>query len=938
VPQVIAGAYEAIREIGSGGGGVVYLARHLRLDKLVVLKADRRKLTAKQEALRREVDALKNLSHQYIPQVYDFVAEDEIVYTVMDFIEGESFDKPLSRGERFTQPQVVEWACQLLGALGYLHGRPPHGMLHADIKPSNIMLTPQGDVRLIDFNIALALGEDGAIAVGRSLGYASPEHLGVDFTPRAAFAPSSRSDARATTVLDSPETVLTPEAAPPSLGSRSGSGSGSGLSSGSSGRKIMLDVRSDIYGLGATLYHILSGIKPAHRIGEVVPLSGKEYSSGLVAVIGKAMNPNPELRYQSASEMLRAFEHLRDSDPRVMRHRRLRAAAAIGCAALFLLGSFAAFTGLKRMQGAQESLTLAEYSANELAAGDVDRAVALALQALPEQGGIFVPPREPQAQKALADALGVYDLSDGYKSFKTLELPSEALKIAIAEGGGIAAAVYAYEVAVFDTETAEVLARLPAVRSALADIEFVGNSLLAYAGEGGVSVYDLAGQKLLWVGRPATDIAVSADRQTLAAVFRDAGEATVYSMDGAELATVPFGGRAQRVAANDTFANPGDNLFALNADGSLLAASFADGSLSVFDLKSGSGGDGSSGGNSSGSDSAGDNGIELLDPSDYAHFEGGFCGRYFAFSATSASESLFAVIDAAEPAETISTALPARIGIHADESGIYMSYNGTHVMIDPLTAVQTPIARDPAEVCAGGFLLESSLDSPVVHIRKYGERTDAEIFSYDPEYPHDEARLSEDSRTVMLFSINGFRLCGIGGEIISETALPDPGGIYDQQYRRDGGSSYLEVIYYDGTVLKYSAADGALMSEISGESPDESLYEEFFTDEVKITSPLHGAPAAYSLKTGRLIRELEKDAYLTYVTQSGGRIVTEYISALDGSRYGLLLDGRTCETLAYFPNLCDVVGDKLIFDLRTGSLRETRIYTAAELIGLAKQH
>jgi hypothetical protein len=564
--------------------------------------------------------------------------------------------------------------------------------------------------------------------------------------------------------------------------------------------------------------------------------------------------------------------------------------------------------------------------------------VALALQALPEQGGIFVPPREPQPQKALADALGVYDLSDGYKPFKTLELPSEALKIAIAEGGGIAAAVYAYEAAVFDTETAKVLARLPTVRSALADIEFVGNSLLAYAGEGGVSVYDLAGQKLLWTGKPATEIAVSADGQTLAAVFKGAGEATVYSMGGAELATVPFGGRAQRVAANDTFANPNDNLFALNADGSLLAASFADGSLSVFDLKNGSDGNGNdgNGSNSSGNINAGDNGIELLDPSDYAHFEGGFCGRYFAFSATNASESLFAVIDAIEPAETISTSLPARIGTLADESGIYMSYNGTHVTIDPLTAVQTPIARDPAEVCAGRFLLESSLDSPVVHIRKYGERADAEIFSYDPEYPHDEARLSEDGKTVMLFSINGFRLCGIGGEIISETALPSPGNIYDQQYRRAGGSSYLEVIYYDGTVLKYSAADGALISEISGESPDESLYEEFFTDEVKIASPLHGAPAAYSQKTGRLIRELEKDAYLTYATQSGSYIVTEYISADTGSRYGLLLDGRTCETLAYLPNLCDVLGNRLVFDLRTGSLRETRIYSIAELIDLAK--
>ena len=148
----------------------------LRLDKQVVLKADKRTLKAGTETLRREVDMLKDLSHTYIPQVYDFVQEDGIVYTVMDFIQGESLDKLLGRKELPSQPQVIRWACQLLEALSYLHERPPHGILHGDIKPANIMLRPNGDVCLIDFNIALALGEDGAVKVGFSRGYASPEH------------------------------------------------------------------------------------------------------------------------------------------------------------------------------------------------------------------------------------------------------------------------------------------------------------------------------------------------------------------------------------------------------------------------------------------------------------------------------------------------------------------------------------------------------------------------------------------------------------------------------------------------------------------------------------------------------------------------------------------------------------------------------------------
>ena len=84
----VAGVYELGKEIGAGGGGVVYLGEHVRLKKKIILKADKRSLRTKEEKLRREVDILKNLSHTYIPQVYDFVPEDGVVYTVMDYIEG----------------------------------------------------------------------------------------------------------------------------------------------------------------------------------------------------------------------------------------------------------------------------------------------------------------------------------------------------------------------------------------------------------------------------------------------------------------------------------------------------------------------------------------------------------------------------------------------------------------------------------------------------------------------------------------------------------------------------------------------------------------------------------------------------------------------------------------------------------------------------------
>lgn len=86
--QIIAGIYEIQEKIGAGGGGVVYLEKHMRLNKQVVLKADKRTLSVGVDTLRREVDMLKGLSQTYIPQVYDFVQEEGVVYTVMDYIEG----------------------------------------------------------------------------------------------------------------------------------------------------------------------------------------------------------------------------------------------------------------------------------------------------------------------------------------------------------------------------------------------------------------------------------------------------------------------------------------------------------------------------------------------------------------------------------------------------------------------------------------------------------------------------------------------------------------------------------------------------------------------------------------------------------------------------------------------------------------------------------
>ena len=245
--NVINATYDTLKLLGSGGNSEVYLAEQLRTRQKVAIKVDKRPLTTHWDAVAQEMNILRELDHPYIPHLYDYIAdtEEDKAYTVMEYIEGESLNQLLRREGRFPQAQVIDWACQILDALIYLH---EHHYLHGDIKPSNIMVTKDGDIRLIDFNIALNLGEKDAVFAAMSESYASPEHYGSEerTVPIEVLHASSG---------DGEET-------PTKMFRMSGSE-----------KMVRLDARSDIYNLGATLYHLLSGERPAKKAEEVTPLS-----------------------------------------------------------------------------------------------------------------------------------------------------------------------------------------------------------------------------------------------------------------------------------------------------------------------------------------------------------------------------------------------------------------------------------------------------------------------------------------------------------------------------------------------------------------------------------------------------------------------------------------------------------------------------------------
>lgn len=972
--QVIAGTYEIGMQIGAGGGGIVYLGRHLRLDKQIVLKADKRTLNTKPEKLRREVDMLKGLSHTYIPQVYDFVQDQGAVYTVMDYIDGESLDKCLKRGELPDQPQIIRWACQLLEALCYLHSRPPYGVLHGDIKPANIMLRPSGDICLIDYNIALVLGENGAVKVGRSRGYASPEHYGAEFgdlgnsgSGDGMGTPGRTEDMDAAEAISETEPLEWSDGAGPTelmgghgAGSQAAFTSGLGSTGTRGGKQVTLDARSDIYSLGATLYHLLSGHCPAQNAADVKPLGPEICSPQVSKIIQKAMAVSPGQRYQSAEEMLAAFRNLHKRDIRVIRHKRRMVATATLLSLVFLAGGASSLLGAKQLEQIQQALALAEYSANTLDEGNVSGAVALALQAIPGKESILDAPVTAQAQKALTDALGVYDLSDGFKALDTLELPSAPFGIQVSPNGTRFAVAYAYEAAVFDTESLQQLATLSLQNSALSDVVFVDEDRLVYAGDTGVAAYDLDGGRILWTGGTATGLAVSADGTRVAAVNRDEDHAVVYRMDSGDIeAECSFEGQHMQVAVNDIFASPNDSVFALNGDGSMLAVTFDNGGLWILDV-----------------DQPEEN-LILYDESDYRHFEGGFCGKYFAFTASGGGEPLFGLIDTKEAVYLGGYESPDVFSLTASEAGIYLANGNVLVQFDPDTQEETELAytdqekitgfsvgeesiltatdgpgfafydrganrmsrEDCGENCdfvrlAGKLAVVGNRSEPSVRLLKLEDHKESLLLSYDARYAHDEARVSQDGETVMLFDYEHFRVYDRQGEIVADAELPEAANIYDQQFRRSEEGSWLEVIWYDGTVRCYSGADGSLLSEEMGEPPAKDLYEEFYTDQYRIASSLHGAPQVYDRKRDKKVAELEGDSYLTYVTQVGEYIITEYISAA-GERYGLLLDGNL-RILARLPRLCDVVDGMLVFDYESGNLRQCRLYSLQELMALGE--
>ncbi len=254
--------YRIKRQLAQGGMGAIYEAEAVHLGGTVVAVKETFFFEEKlRRQFEREAATLAGLRHPSLPRVSDHFSEGSGQFLVMEFIPGKDLLELLEERGRPFEPQfVLEWAEHLLDTLDYIHSQHPP-VIHRDIKPNNLKLTPRGELFLLDFG--LAKNATTPTRAGGSLRAYTPEYA-------------------------SPEQI----------------------------RGIGTDARSDLYSLGATLYHLLTGeLPPAAQVREAVikrtgtdPLIDQtvmQTVTPLKKAIIKAMALQREDRFQSAAEMLR---------------------------------------------------------------------------------------------------------------------------------------------------------------------------------------------------------------------------------------------------------------------------------------------------------------------------------------------------------------------------------------------------------------------------------------------------------------------------------------------------------------------------------------------------------------------------------------------------------------------------------------------------------
>lgn len=270
VDMVVQGRYRIVRKLGRGGMGAVYEAVDQRLGITVALKETLSAEPSMRKQFEHEARLLASLQHSALPRVTDHFVEGNRAFLVMQFIAGTDLARIIAHQPGpFPRDQVIAWADQLLDALIYLHSHDRQ-VIHRDIKPHNLKLAANGQIALLDFGLARAHPTDNSVTASRAF-----------FGYTRQYSPLEQIEDRRT------------------------------------------DPRSDIYALGATLYHLLTGIKPPDALERASAVINSEpdplqpankihaaVGPQVAAILGKAMALRPEERFANATDFREALRRV----------------------------------------------------------------------------------------------------------------------------------------------------------------------------------------------------------------------------------------------------------------------------------------------------------------------------------------------------------------------------------------------------------------------------------------------------------------------------------------------------------------------------------------------------------------------------------------------------------------------------------------------------
>ena len=358
VGSLLDGKYKILNEIGHGGMSVVYLALNERANKTWAVKEVRKDggndTTVVSQGLVAETEMLKKLNHPNLPSIIDVIDKDDSFIIVMDYIEGNSLQHLLEVEGPQHPEKVIEWAKQLCDVLGYLHSRRPP-IIYRDMKPANVMLRPNGEVTLIDFGTAREYkdtrNEDTTWLGTR--GYAAPEQFG-----------------------------------------------GRGQTDG----------RTDIYNLGATMYHLVTGYSPADTNFEILPIGDflpHMKGSGLEKIINKCCRPNPAERYQNCAELMFALENVHKEDDAEKARRKRRLFSFLACVGVSVIAAGAGI-GFRAAYASTKGQQYERYISESASKTDFSDKLAV------YQAAMALDPGNPAAyQKLIEDIENLPEISSG---------------------------------------------------------------------------------------------------------------------------------------------------------------------------------------------------------------------------------------------------------------------------------------------------------------------------------------------------------------------------------------------------------------------------------------------------------------------------------------------------------------------------------------------